>query len=417
MVETSNLEKLDAQNFLSVREKDGFYIDKTSFIREFWENKATGNIITRPRGFGKTWNMNMLECFFSIKYKDRGEELFGGLEIWNDAYYRSIQGTYPVISISLSAVNADNPEDAIKQIKQLIVDVYSEYRFILDTDVLNSNEQDFFKMVTPEMKDTTATYALDRLSSYLYEYYGKDVILLVDAYDTPMLKGCEHGYADEILAFTDTFFLWSCENLTGGGAHLERYLLMGVTCMDVYDLHVEIVTTTRNAYETCFGFTEEETHKICQEFGELNIEHVLKNWYGGYIFGDATAQKELVCPNSLMSFVRNSAFGTYSLGNDIDVIRPWLSNKEVVLVLKKLFDYETITIKTYDSEICSYNPRCGIFSNVYTYLLAAGYLQIVSVARESYPWKYTLRANVEATHALWDFMQGTKEASLQTKRR
>lgn len=158
-----------------------------------------------------------------------------------------------------------------------------------------------------------------------------EFILLVDAYDTPMLKGCEYGYADEILAFTDTFFLWSCENLTGGGAHLERYLLMGVTC--------------------------------------------------------------------------------------IDVIRPWLSNKEVVLVLKKLFDYETITIKTYDSEIYSYNPRCGIFSNVYTYLLAAGYLQIVSVARESYPWKYTLRANVEATHALWDFVQGTKEASLQTKRR
>ena len=123
MVKTSNLEKFDAQNFLSVREKDGLYIDKTSFIREFWKNKATGNIITRPRGFGKTWNMNMLECFFSIKYKDRGEELFGGLEIWNDAYYRSIQGTYPVISISLSAVNADNPEDAIKQIKQLIADV------------------------------------------------------------------------------------------------------------------------------------------------------------------------------------------------------------------------------------------------------------------------------------------------------
>lgn len=105
------------QDFASLRENDYFFVDKTKFIKEWWENGDDITLITRPRRFGKTLNMSMLECFFSMKYKAQGN-LFEGLSIWKEEKYRKLQGTYPVLALSFAAVKADNPEDAKTQIKQ-----------------------------------------------------------------------------------------------------------------------------------------------------------------------------------------------------------------------------------------------------------------------------------------------------------
>ena len=113
------------QSFESIRKDDCFYIDKTSFIKEWWENKDNVTLITRPRRFGKTLNMSMLECFFSNKYKDRGD-LFEGLEIWNNEKYRKLQGTYPVIFLSFAKIKQNTYEGAVKQIKNELINLYNE---------------------------------------------------------------------------------------------------------------------------------------------------------------------------------------------------------------------------------------------------------------------------------------------------
>ena len=131
------------QSFESIREKDNFYVDKTNFIKEWWDNDDIVTLITRPRRFGKTLNMSMLECFFSNKYKDRGD-LFEGLEIWNDEKYRKLQGTYPVIFFSFAKIKQTTYKETIEKIKKIIFDLYQEYAFIGKWDGLTDKEKENF---------------------------------------------------------------------------------------------------------------------------------------------------------------------------------------------------------------------------------------------------------------------------------
>ena len=154
------------QGFDTIREKKCFFIDKTDFIKEWWENEDSITLITRPRRFGKTLNMSMLECFFSNKYSDRGD-LFEGLSIWNEEKYRKIQGTYPVLFLSFAAVKADNLNDSKQQIKNQIVKLYEENRYLLEGKKLSDNEKIAFQNITGNMSDVEAVEALNILCVYL----------------------------------------------------------------------------------------------------------------------------------------------------------------------------------------------------------------------------------------------------------
>ena len=175
----ANVISIGNQSFESIREKDNFYIDKTNFIREWWDNDDTVTLITRPRRFGKTLNMSMLECFFSNKYKDRGD-LFEGLEIWNDEKYRKLQGTYPVIFLSFADVKQITYNETIKKIKKIIFDLYQKCDFLKDWDGFTEKEKINFKNIDCDMDDTVAQGAIKDLSDYLSRYYGKKVIILLD---------------------------------------------------------------------------------------------------------------------------------------------------------------------------------------------------------------------------------------------
>ena len=182
------------QSFEAVRTRNVFYVDKTDFIREWWENADDVTLITRPRRFGKTLNMSMVEQFFSVDYADQGK-LFEGLSIWKDEKYRQLQGTYPVISLSFARVKETNYADTREKICEIIRNLYIKYSFLKQSDVLTASDRKYFdRILDEEISNTNATSSLYQLSDYLCRYYGKKVIILLDEYDTPMREAYVKGY-------------------------------------------------------------------------------------------------------------------------------------------------------------------------------------------------------------------------------
>ena len=182
-----------------------YYVDKTLLIKEFLDQKPLVYLFTRPRRFGKTLNMSMVEEFFSIDYTNRGD-LFDGLSIWEEEKYRKLQGTYPVISLSFANIKENNYQDTRKKICQLLAGLYTDYAFLLDSEVLGEGDKEFFRRITVEMDDVDATMAIHYLSKYLYLYYGKKVIILLDEYDTPMQEAYVDGYWNQLVGFTRSMF-------------------------------------------------------------------------------------------------------------------------------------------------------------------------------------------------------------------
>ena len=160
------------QDFETIQKEGYFYIDKTNFIREWWESGDNVTLITRPRRFGKTLNMNMLEKFFSVNYANRAD-LFHGLKIWESEKYRKLQGTYPVLFFSFADVKETTFDEARKKICKLIQMVYNKFNFLLESNILNDNEKNDFRGISTDMESYMASLSLKMLSNYLCRYYGK----------------------------------------------------------------------------------------------------------------------------------------------------------------------------------------------------------------------------------------------------
>ena len=193
------------QDFEKIRINNIFYIDKTHFIKEWWETDDKVTLITRPRRFGKTLNISMLEKFFSVRYAGR-KELFEGLDIWKDEKYQRLQGGYPVIRLSFANVKESDDRGIKRSINRIIENIYNKNIFLLDEELLTENEKNYFQSVTSHMEDTTATWALHKMSDFLSRYYGKKVIILLDEYDTPMQEAYVNGYWDELVPFFRSMF-------------------------------------------------------------------------------------------------------------------------------------------------------------------------------------------------------------------
>ena len=181
------------QDFEEIQTNHVFYVDKTNFIREWWNEADHVTLITRPRRFGKTLNMSMVEKFFSIEYKNRAD-LFQDLKIWEHEEFRRLQGTYPVIFLSFASVKENSYIQARKKICQIIENLYNHFDFLLDSNYINDKEKEFFHKISHDMEDYQASSSLHSLSNYLSRYYGKKVIILLDEYDTPMQGAYVNGY-------------------------------------------------------------------------------------------------------------------------------------------------------------------------------------------------------------------------------
>ncbi len=296
------------QNFEDIITKQIFYIDKTHFIEEWWENKDQVTLIARPRRFGKTLNMSMLEQFFSVDYAGRGE-LFEGLYIWEKEDYRSLQGSYPVISLTFANVKEITYENAKIRIGQIISSLYEKNSFFLDSGILSDAEQEFYRSVRADMPEVVATAAIHKLSEFLFRYYGKKVIILLDEYDTPMQEAYVSGFWNEMVQFIRNMFNGAFKT----NSYLERAVLTGITRVgreSVFsDLNnLETVTTTANKYACSFGFTEEEVFRSLDEFGLSDKRQEVKAWYDGFAFG---AMKDIYNPWSVLNYLSQKKADTY----------------------------------------------------------------------------------------------------------
>ena len=211
------------QDFEKMITRKVFYIDKTMFIKEWWESMDDVTLITRPRRFGKTLTMSMVEHFFSADYAD--SPLFEGLKIWKEEKYRALQGTYPVISLSFADVKDTSYEEARIKICQAIADLYNKYAYLAKGDLLEENEKEYFRRISIDMRDSEITVSLRRISDYLCRFYGKKVIILLDEYDTPMQEAYVNGYWDEMAAFTRSLFNSTFKT----NPYLERAVMTGIT--------------------------------------------------------------------------------------------------------------------------------------------------------------------------------------------
>ncbi len=365
------------QDFEKVRKESAFYVDKTNFIREWWESEDDVTLITRPRRFGKTLNMSMLEKFFSVQYAER-KDLFQGLMIWDDEKYRMLQGTYPVISISFANVKEKNYASTVRRINQILTNLYSANRFLMHDGNLDDKERRFFDSVDVDMDETTATMAVHQLSSYLSRYHGKKVIILLDEYDTPMQEAYVNGYWDELVSFTRSMFNAAFKT----NPYLERAIMTGITRVSKESIfsdlnNLKVVTTTSEKYADCFGFREEEVFAALDEYGLSSKKQEVRRWYDGFIFGK---QKDIYNPWSILNYLDRKQIGTYWANSSSNSLAGKLI-REGSRNLKENFEYllqgKSIIVEI-DEQIV-YDQLDEDESTIWSLLLASGYLKVKNV--------------------------------------
>lgn len=378
---------IGVQNFETLLRDGCFYIDKTEFIKEWWESRDQVTLITRPRRFGKTLNMSMVECFFSIKYQRQGE-VFSNLNIWKEENYRNMQGTYPVLFLSFAGVKDQNCSDAIENIKANLVAIYNQNRFLVEENFLNPAEKEQFDSVTMNMSDVTAAKSLQFLCGYLNKYYHKKVIILMDEYDTPLQEAYVNGYWKELVSFIRNLF----NNTFKTNSFLERAIMTGVTRVSKESMfsdlnNLNVVTVTSKEYAACFGFTEVEVFSAMDEYGLTNKEEV-KHWYDGFSFGDL---KDIYNPWSIINFLDKKELKPYWANTSSNSLAGSLiqtGNRNIKMKFEDLLQQRTIS-SVIDDEMIFNQLDDSDENAVWSLLFASGYLKAVTVHGETYELKLT----------------------------
>jgi len=385
------------QDFEQVITNDYFYVDKTEFIREWWENGDAVTLITRPRRFGKTLTMSMVEKFFSVRYKGRGN-LFQGLSIWQeknadegkaeDCKYHALQGTYPVIFLSFAYVKEMDFQRARSKICSLLAREYDRCEFLLGSSLLTEREKKSFFRKDVDMDDTDATMALSELSEYLYRYYGKKVIILLDEYDTPMQEAYVHGYWEEMVGFIRSLFNATFKT----NPWLERAIMTGITRISKESIfsdlnNLKVVTTTSDEYGTSFGFTEEEVFAAMDEYG-LEEKEKVKSWYDGFIFGE---WKDIYNPWSILNYLDTRRVATYWANTSSNSLVGKLireGSPEVKMVMEDLLEGGKLRAQIDEQIVFSQLDQDE--NAIWSLFLASGYLKVESFTCEDGEEEYEL---------------------------
>ncbi|MBQ9305801.1 AAA family ATPase [Butyrivibrio sp.] len=363
------------QDFSDVIEKNIFYVDKTDFIKRWWDQNDAVTLITRPRRFGKTLTMSMVERFFSVKYAGM-PNVFQNLKIWNDERYHKIQGTYPVIFLSFAKVKDTTYTEASKNICKIISDTYKEHEYILCNGTLSEDDKTMFRKHSNELAENEAKDAISDLARLMYKCYGKKAIILLDEYDTPMQEAYVNGYWQEIVNFLRSLFNSTFKT----NPYIERGILTGITRVSKESIfsdlnNLAVVTTISDKYADCFGFTESEVKSALNEQGVGDFEAV-KKWYDGFIFGSI---KDIYNPWSVISYLQSGNLEAYWANSSSNTLvsklvregEPELKEKMELLCAGKSIWSEI------DEQIVYNQLDLGEVA-IFSLLVASGYLKIIS---------------------------------------
>ena len=361
------------QDFAEIQKKNVFYVDKTDFIREWWEAKDKVTLITRPRRFGKTLTMSMVEQFFSVDYA--GVDFFKKMSIWKEEEYRQLQGTYPVISLTFSSVKENSFAEAKKKINKMIWMLCQRFRFLAESGCLSPEEKQEFGRITDQMADYEASLSIQRLSYYLWKYYGKNVIILLDEYDTPMQEAYVKGYWHELTDYIRNLFNETFKN----NPYLERAIMTGITRISRESIfsdlnHLEVVTTTSEKYADKFGFTEAEVEQALEEYGLTDKKEEVRKWYDGFTFGEKT---DIYNPWSILNFLDKREPGPYWVNTSSNRLIGKLlqeGSRDVKESLECLLGQESI-VTAVDEQVV-YDQLDLDETAIWSLMLASGYLKV-----------------------------------------
>ena len=392
----SQVISIGKQDFASLREGNYFFVDKTHFISEWWESGDDITLIARPRRFGKTLNMSMLNCFFSHQYAGRAD-LFEGLSVWGKEKYRAIQGQYPVIFLSFADVKQDNYSDAIFKIKKIIAGVYQQFPEFAQSERLTEVQKSQLKKVTPEMDDVTAQSALQELSYYCYLHYGQKAIILLDEYDTPMQEAYIHDYWGKFTSFVRGLFNSTFKT----NPYLERALMTGITRISKSSIfsdlnNLVVITTTSERYSDCFGFTEKEVFRALELFDLGEQKNAVKEWYDGFIFG---SRKDIYNPWSITNFLKEGRILPYwaaTSSNGLINRMIQTASSEIKTGMETLLNGGQIEA-SFDEQIV-FEQLDQDENAIWSLLLASGYLKADSVEYRGMtlePWYHLSITNLE----------------------
>ena len=406
------------QGFDTIRKQDSFYIDKTKLIKEWWEKEDVITLITRPRRFGKTLNMDMLKCFFSNRYAGR-EELFEGLAVWQEEKYRRLQGSYPVIYLTFADIKADSYEDSKNSIIAVINEAYQAHRHLLESDVITDGEKNLFKAFDEYTNDSSSDKEIANevvfrsikvLSDCLYRYYNQKVIILLDEYDTPMQEAYIHGYWEEFTAFIRSLFNSTFKT----NPYLERAMMTGITRVSKESVfsdlnNLNVVTTTSDEYADCFGFTEPEVFTALDEFGLSGQKEAVKQWYDGFTFG---GKKDIYNPWSITNFLDKKKFFPYWASTSSNGLVNRLiqtASPGIKEHMEQLLKGEEIVV-SFDEQIV-FDQLDKNEDAIFSLLVAGGYLKVEQVEYRGIllvPWYHLKITNLETMSMFQGWFEGSK---------
>lgn len=404
------------QDFSSLRENNCFYIDKSDLIREWWDSQDEITLITRPRRFGKTLNMSMLNYFFSNLYTDK-KALFEDLSIWKEEKYRNLQGMYPVIFISFASVKGNTYQDTRDGVIMAINEAYSEHRYLLEWKGLTEGERKCFEELdnyakNPGIKEPVANdticNAVKNLSNCLYRYYKKKILIFLDEYDTPMQESYLYEYWEEFIAFIRNFFNATFKT----NPYLERAMMTGITRVSKESVfsdlnNLNVVTTTSREYETCFGFTEQEVFCALETMGMSEEKQLVKSWYDGFVFG---SRKDIYNPWSITNYLDKKQLRPYwadtsSNGLINRLIRR--SSPEIKELMEELLQGREIVVN-FDEQIV-FEQLEQDENAIWSLMLASGYLKATEVEYRGIlrdPWYHLMITNLETTAMFSSLFKG-----------
>ena len=359
-------------------QEEYYYVDKTLLIKEFLDSKPLVSLFTRPRRFGKTLNMDMLRVFFEKTNEDTSH-YFYDKEIWKcGKQYQEHQGKYPVIFLTFKDVKFDTWESTLDKMRSLLQAEYGRHSELLESDQIQKYEKDYFlKILENRATEVDLTLSLENLSRMLTKHYQQAPIIIIDEYDTPIQEGYSKDFYDEIINFMRNFFSGAFKD----NRYLSYGFLTGILRIAQESIFSGLNNLTFNTimdeeYDQYFGFTNEEVHEMLEYYDALDEEAELRNWYDGYLFGNV----EIYNPWSVINYIYKGclpqAYWVNTGRNEIleDVLKNATED-----IIEKFYDLlmNQRVVARIDQNVV-YRSLLEDPANVYSLLLMAGYLKIVT---------------------------------------